>query len=491
MGLLFGRHGDDERCAPGCFFFALDAAKDRVDHAGGVGRSVGAGHLHAFMDGGVRRDAVHVQQLEDAEAQREQGCVVKFGVGALEHGAQYGVELQLPAEDAEDERGGEVAVFGGEAVDGGGVQQVVGVSGAGHDAIEDLDGGVARGRDGGLVTGFHACFRIRGLETSWWQEGSSEENYIAMCDRLWYVFPAKRFVISFVGGSSMRRVSPFAFVRCVCAVVCFAVGASAVSQTNNGPEDAKLLKFDVVSIRLSSADPKEEHISILPDGYEAIGFPIETTLLIAYASAPFFKHLEELKGVPSWVGSERYDIRAKLAPADVVPWRSLNQNIMRTAPVLQHLLQQVLAERCNLRIHGVETKVDGLALHVGAKSPALVEDSTVPVGGQGSPLLDGARFVYTKQNGEQIYTFYNTSMSVLANWLTVGSKYQVEDRTGLRGRYKFVLRRVAEQPGEGDAMTQVDAPVPWDLSAVGLRVDREKMTSTTWIVDGIERPSAN
>lgn len=289
----------------------------------------------------------------------------------------------------------------------------------------------------------------------------------------------------------MKTVLSPARIRCVCGMLWFALGVSAIAQTSRESEDASSLKFDVVSIRPSSAGPKEQHLNVLPDGYEAIGFPVETTLLVAYASAPFFKHLDELKGAPSWVGSERYDIRAKLAPADVAEWHRLNPNIMRTSPVLQHMLQQVLVERCNLRIHGVETKVDGLALHIGAKSPALVEDSTVPAGELGSPLLDGARFVYTKQNAEQTWTFYNTPMSVLANWLTVGSKYQVEDRTGLRGRYRFVLRRIVEPSTEGDSIPQVDAPVPWDLRAVGLTVDREKMTSTTWVVDSIERPSSN
>lgn len=289
----------------------------------------------------------------------------------------------------------------------------------------------------------------------------------------------------------MRIASRSILVSFVAGILCVSTGISAWSQTSGAAGDTTSLKFDVVSIRPSSASPKEQHLNITPDGYEAIGFPIETTLLVAYADAPFFKHLEELKGTPSWAGNDRYDIRAKLAPADVATWQHLNQNIFRTAPVLQHMLQQVLAERCNLRIHGVETKVDGLALHVGAKSPALVEDSTVPAGGAGSQLLDGARFVYTKQNDDQTWTFYNTSMSVLANWLTVGSKYQVEDRTGLQGRYKFVLRRLSEQPAEGDSTTQVDAPMPWDLHSVGLKVDREKMPSTTWIIDSIERPSSN
>ena len=80
MGLFFGSVLYDQRRALRRFLFALDTAKDGVDHACGVGCSVGTRHLHTFVDGGVRRDAVHVQQLEDAEAEGEKGGVVELAI---------------------------------------------------------------------------------------------------------------------------------------------------------------------------------------------------------------------------------------------------------------------------------------------------------------------------------------------------------------------------------------------------------------------------
>lgn len=281
----------------------------------------------------------------------------------------------------------------------------------------------------------------------------------------------------------MRTVSPRVLVRCVCGMLCVALGISASSQTNRELDDATSLKFDVVSIRPSGSS-KGTGLKIPPDGYEALGVPLETTLLIAYLPAPFFNHLDDLKGAPSWVSKESYDIQAKVAPADVAQWRSLNQNFAQTSPVLQHMLQQVLEERCKLRIHSVPTKSNGYALRIGAKSAALVEDSSLPEGGVGQPFSDGAVFVFATQNGERTYTFYNTSMSALANFLTFTSQHPVEDQTGLQGRYKFVLRRL---PADEDSAP----PVPYDLRALGLKVDKEEVPSMIWVVDSIERPSSN
>lgn len=285
----------------------------------------------------------------------------------------------------------------------------------------------------------------------------------------------------------MRIASPIVLVRCVCGMLCLTVGMSAWAQADRGTEDATSLKFDVVSIRPHAPGSPGRGLKIPPDGYEAIGSPIETTLLIAYLPAPFFNHLDDVKGAPSWVSSETYDIQAKLAPADVAQWRSLNQNFGRTSPVLQRMLRQVLEERCKLRIHGVPKKTDGYALRVGTKSAALVEDSSVPAGGEGQLLSEGARVVFTKQDGEGVYTFYNTSMPVFAEFLTFMSKHPVQDRTGLQGRYKFVLRRLPDSLKDEDS-----APaVPWDLHALGMKVDKEDVPSMIWVVDSIERPSPN
>jgi uncharacterized protein (TIGR03435 family) len=288
----------------------------------------------------------------------------------------------------------------------------------------------------------------------------------------------------------MRKSSNSILVGLIAGLLCSTMGTAGLCQTKPSVEDSSSPKFEVVSIRPSGGS-RNVGLKILPDGFESIGMPLESTLFLAYAPAPYFKHLDEVKGAPSWVAGERYDIQAKLASTDVEQWRNLNQSIMRTPKLLQKMLRLVLAERCNLRIHSTEAMTDGYALRVRTNSPALAEDSSLPVGDQGQELLDGARFVYSKQNGEQIYSFYNTSMDVFATFISLSSQHAIEDRTNLRGRYKFVAHRITPLPPDQSGASEVDMPVPWDLRALGMKIDSEKVKSTIWVVDHIERPSPN
>ena len=93
-------------------------AQDGVDHAGG---EVVAGLLDqfdAFGENGACGDAIHVEQLECAQAESDQDFCIEFHVGMSEQSADLLVELNLPAEHAQDERRDQVAVGGGERIDG-------------------------------------------------------------------------------------------------------------------------------------------------------------------------------------------------------------------------------------------------------------------------------------------------------------------------------------------------------------------------------------
>jgi hypothetical protein len=72
----------------------------------------GAAEFDALVEDGVRGDAVHVEQLEGAHAEGESDWFGQALVGTGEEFGDAGVERDLPAEDAHDEGGGEVAVFG-------------------------------------------------------------------------------------------------------------------------------------------------------------------------------------------------------------------------------------------------------------------------------------------------------------------------------------------------------------------------------------------
>jgi len=86
-------------------------------------------------------------------------------------------------------------------------------------------------------------------------------------------------------------------------------------------------------------------------------------------------------------------------------------------------------------------------------------------------------------------------MAELANHLNgVSPGHPVQDRTGLTGKYDFVLKRI-DMSEEQDGRVSLDAiPAPndiWDMGALGLKVEPIKIPAETIVIDHIERPSEN
>ncbi len=273
------------------------------------------------------------------------------------------------------------------------------------------------------------------------------------------------------------------------ATIALSLSAFAYAQSSPKAAPDKPLRFDVVSIRPSGESSKFA-VGFLPDGYEAVAVPLEIALKTAYVPAPFYKHLEEVKGFPSWATTEKYDLLAKVAPEDAERWRSLKVNNWQTSVELQSMLRAVFTERCNLQIHGQEGTINAYALVRRPNVPPLIESTELPSAGTIMELPDGAKAVFEKREGERVYTFYNTPMSALATFIGIPSKRPVEDRTGLHGRYKLVLHAIDATSPDGEA-TQVDRPVPYDLRAIGMTVESIKLNSTVWTIDRMDRPTPN
>jgi hypothetical protein len=109
----------------------------------------GAAELDALVEDGVGGDAVHVKELEGAEAEGESDGLGETLIGTGEKLGEAGVEGDLPAEGAHDERRGEIAVFEGESGGARGVEKLVAVAFVGGDEGEDFEGGGAGGGDFG------------------------------------------------------------------------------------------------------------------------------------------------------------------------------------------------------------------------------------------------------------------------------------------------------------------------------------------------------
>jgi uncharacterized protein (TIGR03435 family) len=297
----------------------------------------------------------------------------------------------------------------------------------------------------------------------------------------------------------VKRSVRLSFSMLICL---FSLSSTVLSQAkpssspvDQGFQNNKILTFDIVSIRRSGKD-ETAGIRILPDGYQAKGMSLDNTILLAYFPAPYFRHRDELKGEPSWVSDEPYNIEAKISPSDLAEWQRLNQNMMQTPQMLQAMLRAMLADRFNLAIHRAPTQVDGYALTLSNRKLRLEKDLTndaPPV--PGMQLPDGGEAVSSVQDNKPVWTFSGTSMAAFAGFLSLSANSPLVDRTGLQGKYHFSVSVWDQEPATSEqgnpAAPDPDRVVPLDIEALGLKLDRIKVPADSWVIDYIQRPSAN
>jgi len=282
-------------------------------------------------------------------------------------------------------------------------------------------------------------------------------------------------------------------------ICCLSIASSAIAQkepaATHSALDPNHFAFDVVSIRPSGKD--ERHgLKILPNGYEAKGMPLESTILLAYLPAPYFRHHDELKGVPSWVTDEAYDIEARIPPSQMSEWHSLNQNMMQTPVVLQVMLRAMLMDRCKLKIHSAPSQVDGYILTLNGHQLKLAQQhSDEKPSMPGMPLLDGGTAIRSIKDDKPIWTFYNTSMVAFIAFLSLNAEGPIEDKTGLQGKYQFTLSALDHETAPSgpadESSSDPDAVVPWDIAMLGLRLRKTKVATEVWTIDHIQQPSPN
>jgi len=267
--------------------------------------------------------------------------------------------------------------------------------------------------------------------------------------------------------------------------------ASAKAPVAMGP--TKPVAFDVVSIRPSAPGSPWGGVQILPDGYRAWGIGLWVSVQNAYIPTELYSS-GRIQGMQPWMTSEKYDIVAKVAPADVAEWQR-QSNFKQQKGLLQAMLQTMLAERCKLVVHRIPAEISGYALVVGNGGPKFKETKPGEMMPSGLPLPDGGVLVGAARGGKLENSFYGASMAELANHLNGASPgHPVADRTGLTGKYDFVLKRI-DMSEEQDGRVSMNAiPAPndiWDLGVLGLKLESIKIPTETVVIDHIERPSQN
>jgi len=250
------------------------------------------------------------------------------------------------------------------------------------------------------------------------------------------------------------------------AAICSAcLGVAIVGAAQRPATDQASLEFDAVSIKPPVPGPGGERFSSDPT---MLRIKASSFRLIEFAyQNPNIICPQELRSV----SNEAHELIANAS----VPTTREQQRVM---------LQRVLAERFKFKFH-IETK-DGpvLALVLGPKPRNLEEvEANGEFGIKVTPSPD------YRQDDSFLLKGRHVSMTEVAKWMSGGGK-PVIDKTGLTGRYNFDLR--APMAHQGD---MIGLPVEVQNDVVvqhfGLKLQAERGSIETLVIDHIERPSEN
>ena len=254
---------------------------------------------------------------------------------------------------------------------------------------------------------------------------------------------------------------------------------------------AKLPVFDVVSIHPSKAATNGFRVRFLPDGTVSV---VNAPLLavIRQAFSLFNSNDDQISGLPSWAKSDRFDIQAKVAEADVPAMKTLlpEQRAL--------MLQALLADRFALVAHKETRQLPVYALVIAKGGPRLKEAdpaATYPNGMQGpdgKPV--GAGMI---RMGRDFLEAQAIPISQLLGMLTQATGRTVLDKTGLTGRYDIALKWAPEEPGmlNGAPAPPPDPSLPSIFTAVqeqlGLRLESQRGPVDVVVVEHLDKPTEN
>jgi bla regulator protein blaR1 len=201
-------------------------------------------------------------------------------------------------------------------------------------------------------------------------------------------------------------------------------------------------------------------------------------LLVAFAyNVPFGFERIRVVGGPDWLGSDDYEILAKIEDSLYAAMQKMTPAQQREQVNLME--QSLLADRFKLKVHFETREMPVYALVIAKGGPKL----TAANDGESSRL---------SMHGNEM----TATATTLDQWIHnpfLGGR-MVVDQTGLKGTYDFTLTW-SEQSVASGAGPESGTDPPSLFTAVqeqlGLKLVRTKAPVEVIIIDHVERPSAN
>jgi uncharacterized protein (TIGR03435 family) len=249
---------------------------------------------------------------------------------------------------------------------------------------------------------------------------------------------------------------------------------------------ANVPTFDVISVKPNHSDFHGISLGYTPDGIHATNIPILFLIKEAFALND-----DQLFGIPDWVHSEKYDIDAKVAAADVPTMHNLTHDQRR------QMILQILADRFKLTYHRETRMLPEYSLVIAKGGSKLQEFKP---GDDASGQLKHAGQM-KMSNG--VISASGVPLEPLARLLSDRVGRPVVDKTGLTGNYDFTLQW-ADDHHDGPAHGPDAAAPSSELSEIagpsiftaveeqlGLKLQSEKGPVQVLILDHIEAPTQN
>jgi uncharacterized protein (TIGR03435 family) len=230
------------------------------------------------------------------------------------------------------------------------------------------------------------------------------------------------------------------------------------------------LSFEVASVKPSSELDRVIGMFTYPGGrVVATNYTLKMLIHEAYELEDYV-----ILGGPHWTETDRYNLEAKPAATSVMgKWIPANSKTPPT-PEMRQMLQALLAERFQLKLHREPKKESVYSLVVAKGGPRLQESKETTR----QPFVS---FLQAGLRGQ------NATMDLLVERLARIVGRPALNRTGVQGNFDFLI----EYPPD-DAGTDTEARLISALQEqVGLKFETQSGTVEVIVIDHAEKASAN
>ena len=253
------------------------------------------------------------------------------------------------------------------------------------------------------------------------------------------------------------------------AVLCFAIPAAAWQTPDSHEADVHPLAYDVVSVKPDHSNgPYSSWWRTSPDGMSA-NVPVRGLIMSAY-------HLvmtDQISGLPEWAESTQFDVEAKMDADTMAAYNKLSKEERWKQSDL--MLQAILAERFNLKIHHELKQLPVYQLVIAKGGPKLKKSP--------SDAPSGYSVYSGRLNGQGI------EISSLTYTLSGTVGRLIVDKTGLAGKYDIDLKwSMDDAPAASDPAPSIFTALQEEL---GLKLESTKAPVDTIVVEHLDKPSEN